>query len=161
MRIRRDKTNCIGCKKIQDESNSRMITCLYHGEEHIVLYNKCSDCENREKTKFKNRSRDAKARPRIKLLKIMGGKCVCCGHGDWWNLDISLKIKITPRTIMGDKLIRMLLKNPEQIKDYQVLCGGCNMSKKNKDKCNIDHSPEYHNSVKIPLILKETKSFWD
>lgn len=79
-------------------------------------------------------------RKKIELLKIMGGKCICCGNTEWWNLTLDHLIPIRRKNHERTGITTLLLKNPQMMKDFQILCYGCNNSKNSYEKCRLDHT---------------------
>ena len=111
----------------------------------------CADCNRKYHRKYFNehrekrntKTREDRKKLRLKVLNILGGKCVRCGIDDWRTLQID--------HIKGDgkqdknrrksrdsylKYILTLTEN-ERNKTYQVLCANCNQVKKweNKEGC--------------------------
>ncbi len=89
--------------------------------------------------KYKVWQRDNK----IELFNSMGGKCKCCGITEWWNLTVDHIKPIHQPFIKREntyKMVKRLLKNKGDRKDFQILCFGCNNSKNTNEKCGLDHS---------------------
>lgn len=84
--------------------------------------------------------RDWAYNKKIKLLRLMGGKCVCCGNIEFWNLTLDHIIPIRRKNHERSELTTYLLKNPDKMKEFQILCYGCNNSKNSYEKCRLDHS---------------------
>ena len=147
-------TTCNTCQKTMNIYNFYVMIQSYirkkTGEAVTIKYPRkpCKKCtlKNSKDWVGKNRKRSRKSQrmwsynKRIELLRIMGGKCTCCGVIDFWNLTLD---HIKPiRRKNGERFDNTitLLKNPEKQKDFQILCYGCNISKGAYDKCSIDHT---------------------
>lgn len=84
--------------------------------------------------------RDRIARIKKELLNIMGNKCICCGVSEWWNLTFNhIKPLKGKNRIYYEQLLIKLLKSPKERNKMQVMCFGCNNSKKTGEKCQINH----------------------
>lgn len=105
-----------------------------HKEERIKYYRKYEK-DNRER-----RAADALKYRRLAIHQL-GGKCACCGELSWWNLTIDhiepVSVRRRPRANIG-KYYRQVIEAPEGV--YQILCFGCNNSKRDRDRCTLDHS---------------------
>ena len=78
---------------------------------------------------------------RKEAIKLMGGKCMCCGITEWWNLTFDhIKPVFRHRRQINSAHYNKLIKDHEYREDFQLLCYGCNSSKNIKEKCTIDHS---------------------
>lgn len=132
---------CKKCEIEQPRSNFKEIVVII-GENKIISYNlTCFKCEELKILKYRKDYRDCSHRSRIKLIQIMGGKCICCGITEWWNLTIDHIIPVkTQKREDGKTLIRKLIKDSELRKDFQILCFGCNGSKNSYEKCQLDHN---------------------
>ncbi|WP_428323690.1 hypothetical protein [Nitrosopumilus sp.] len=129
---------CNKCKESKIIDEFRIINTKFAGFMPVPT---CIKCENESETKYKERYRLDTCKAKIKLLKIMGGKCVCCGLTQWWILTIDhIKPVKKDKRIDSRSLMFKLLKNPEMRKDFQVMCYGCNNSKNTGEKCNFDHN---------------------
>lgn len=105
--------------------------CIYRQSKKWVKNNK---------TRNNNSVRDWAYNKKIKLLRLMGGKCVCCGNIEFWNLTLDHIIPIRRKNHERSELTTYLLKNPDKMKEFQILCYGCNNSKNSYEKCRLDHS---------------------
>lgn len=70
-------------------------------------------------------------RQRIKVLRILGGKCRRCGNEDWRVLQINHKNgggheERSSRGMSGAALVRAIL-NGRKTDDLDVLCANCNV----------------------------------
>lgn len=83
---------------------------------------------------------------RIRIINKYGGKCACkgCGICDFEFLTID-HIKGNGGSEVGKGLrfntvtafYRYLDSEEPNLKDYQVLCSGCNFAKSDKDRCPL------------------------
>lgn len=93
--------------------------------------------ENRKRQSILGKER--KHRIKKEIITKLGGKCVCCGVSEWWNLTID-HIKPTRISKTGynsdwwQKLYFM-----KDLSSYQCLCFGCNSSKGVREKCTLNH----------------------
>lgn len=138
---------CYVCKKTWNIDNFYKIKTKYKDKVYECYRGICKICHSKETDKwrkknyeqYKNNYRTARHTMKIKLLKEMGGKCICCGCKDYWNLTYDhikpIKRKNRARTDMTQKLI----KNKELRKKFQILCYGCNLSKNVYEKCVLNH----------------------
>jgi len=145
--------SCNRCGKTLSLSNFYIMSSEYFSKKlkTVVKYTyprtPCKKCiKNDSKNWVKNHheqwlssSRKLKYKNKIKLLRIMGGKCVCCGNTEYWNLTMD---HIVPTRESGSNridLVPLLLDNPSMHSKFQILCYGCNNSKNSHESCKIDH----------------------
>ena len=79
---------------------------------------------------------------KIALVEILGGKCRCCGVTEWWNLNLDHIIPVSKtkqKRISAAVYYKNLLNGTLTLDNIQLLCSGCNGSKGNRKKCNLDH----------------------
>jgi hypothetical protein len=131
---------CKKCKENLDDFNFKEIT-INIGDKIIKQHKSiCILCEEETFKRYKKTYRDCSHRVRIKLINLMGGKCICCGVSEWWNLTFDHIIPIkTQKRENVTTFIRKLIKNPELRKDFQIMCFGCNGSKNIYEKCQLTH----------------------
>lgn len=147
-------TTCNTCQKTMSIDNFYVMTNNYirkkTGEAVTIKYPRkpCKKCtlKNSKVWVRKNKERSRKSQrmwsynKRIELLRMMGGKCKCCGSTEWWNLTLDHIIPLRRKNGERYDLTIGLIKNSEKRKKFQILCYGCNNSKNAYDKCSIDHT---------------------
>jgi len=78
--------------------------------------------------------RRANHRRRMKIIELLGGKCVRCGFIDWRALQIDHVNGNGQKDIRAQNSIlyykRVLRRILEGSKDYQLLCANCNWIKR-------------------------------
>lgn len=100
----------------------------------------CKECETYIINNYKRINRENKSKIRIKLIKLLGGRCSCCGLDKWWVLVVD-KIQYTKSSReTPHALYNKLIKNPDLIEEYQCLCYGCDKSKNIGGKCQLNHN---------------------
>lgn len=126
---------CGGCFK--EFPDSEFFGGVINGED--IYHLRCKTCRNIEYSGSWESISTQQAN-RIKLIQLMGGKCSCCGIDIWWVLEFDHKIPIrTSDREPISSVIKRLLRYPYQREEWQLLCSGCNISKGDRDKCNLPH----------------------
>lgn len=148
-------TQCRRCKKDFSEDNVRYIKVLGTS----VPLSHCKECEMDINENYKRYHRENRTKIRIKLIVMLGGKCVCCGEKNWWNIVID-KIKFESKYIRESPhdLYRKLKNNPKLLDEYQCMCWGCDKSKNDGEKCRINHS--LHIDMNRPKSNIKQDNFW-
>ncbi len=72
-------------------------------------------------------------------IELLGGKCVCCGVTEWWNLTIDHIDWRTKDKTKSITLYNRLLRGID-LQKFQILCFGCNSSKHRYTKCQIHNN---------------------
>lgn len=129
---------CKTCKKEKRIFEYRIIN-LNDGQ---YPYPHCKNCEKEYNERHKRWIRTSVINSKIRIYNEMGGKCVCCGINEWWNLTLD-RIIFNGETENSRALLYRLLKDKKARKDYQLLCMGCDSSKSRGEKCMLDHSLTY------------------
>jgi len=82
--------------------------------------------------KWRTRKTECRTQTRLKIIEILGGKCVRCGETDMRCLQVdhvngggNKERRNTGNN--NSKLYRRMLEHPE---DYQLLCANCNWKKR-------------------------------
>ncbi|NIU00413.1 MAG: hypothetical protein GWN01_05575 [Nitrosopumilaceae archaeon] len=108
------------------------------------IYNWSENNKNRKNI----RVRETKYTKRELAIKTLGGKCICCGVTEWWNLTfdhIDYKTKIKTEGNMN-RLYNKII-NGQEHKKYQILCFGCNSSKHKYTECRIHNKGDKNRKV--------------
>lgn len=127
-----------------------------------VVVKKCNECETKKNNKQAISNRTKKIKVRIKMLSLLGGKCVCCGESNWWNLttDHIKPIRSKKRTTLYGQF-NQFIQDPSSLNNFQCLCFGCNASKNDDDCCKLDHNLKITNVVKPKVVPNVNEHFWD
>ena len=83
-------------------------------------------------------------KPRLRVLKILGGKCVECGFDDWRALQIDhTKGGGTQDTKTNPIKPQHDIMAGRDIDEYQLLCANCNAIKRytHKEVVNDEYEP--------------------
>ena len=80
-------------------------------------------------------------RKRRKLLKILGGECVCCGSKKKLEFDHINGRSWEVTDIGSHRRICRYFKEAKKGK-IQILCHECNVSKGDGKRCTLDHEGE-------------------
>lgn len=86
--------------------------------------------DSKEKERAYLRRRYSKNR--VKILDILGGKCVNCGHSDYDVLQIDHIIPIkfpSGRRLSNMQMFFRILNGKLSPKELQILCANCHMKK--------------------------------
>jgi hypothetical protein len=148
---KKNREKCIASTKRWKENNLEKVKEIKRNdyEKHKEEYKKKSKLwrENNLKRymdwqkkyhhseKYLSRKRELTHILRLKILHLLGDKCVKCGFLDWRTLQIDHikghginEFKIFGR---GDKYNRHILEKIQSgSKDYQLLCANCNWIKR-------------------------------
>ena len=76
---------------------------------------------------------------RIKVLLLLGNKCICCGVTEWWNLQLDHIKPQTNNRMQSVTVYTKILKGELNKEDFQILCRGCNISKGTTNTCRLNH----------------------
>ena len=146
------------CKKCHEDLPLSCFRTPLGKKESINI---CYPCEESRTNNHKRYHRENKSKVRIKLINLLGDRCVCCGLDKWWILTVDRivysksDIRETPHA-----LYKKLVENPELLKEYQCLCLGCDKGKNTGGRCLIHH--DLHLRVTKPIIrLNTDEHFWD
>lgn len=119
---------------------------------NLAIYNlirsSCKKCNNKCTMKWQSKNRERVAirqrkayhNQKIKLLRLMGGKCICCGNTEYWNLTFDHIIPLRSFDRKRKDIAHELLKYPEKREGFQILCHGCNSSKYIFKICKMNHN---------------------
>lgn len=106
------------------------------------------------------------AETRIKVLRLYGGECACCGQPnmkylelDHSNNDGAKERKSLPASVRGTKFFSLLLKQFQKTgkrrKDLQVLCANCHKAKRYGGCVDTDHDSAFWHLHQINKLAKE------
>ena len=90
-----------------------------------------------QKTHDARRNKKRQTHLKKTMIRLLGGKCACCGLTEWWCLEAD---HIIPEKIKHMSLGKHYTKVIENLDKYQLLCSGCNRAKGNRPSCRLDHS---------------------
>ena len=79
-----------------------------------------------------------------KVIKVLGGSCVCCGLTSRHNLTVDhIEPIMGAKRLENWKLYILIRDNPvDALMEFQLLCFGCNASKNKYEKCSLNHEDD-------------------
>ena len=86
----------------------------------------------RNHSRSKESKRRQKLRRRQRAIHKLGGKCACCGEPRWTMLHIDHIHNdghLVPSSARNHYTQQQVIKDPEALSKYQILCANCNGSK--------------------------------
>jgi len=120
-------------------------TSLFCRKGHLKLGKNLAMLKNKRSCRICTYRRSVIRRSKIKIrvLKLLGGKCVCCGLNInfWWVLTVDHIKPKRSRSIYESTVsfYTDILKGKLNKDDFQVMCQGCNNSKNTGEKCGLSH----------------------
>jgi 5-methylcytosine-specific restriction endonuclease McrA len=119
---------------------------MTYTKEEKAAYQKKYNTHYRSNKKYKigKTAYDVKrlSERKIILVNLLGGKCVCCGVTEWWNLNFDHIIPVSTtkqKRLPAATYYKKLINGTLSLENLQILCSGCNGSKGNRKRCNLDH----------------------
>lgn len=88
-------------------------------------YGKCKSCQNKQKRALSKKLKK-------EAIRLLGGKCACCGIIDIDKLSIDHLYgggRKEVKNLQREGVFRKIIKNENRNDEYQCLCFNCNCSK--------------------------------
>lgn len=132
---------CNGCKELYTiernnrESSNEYKLKWYHNHKEEELERRADRREKEIKEFGETRFKKSTRKRRLKLIEVLGGKCVHCSFTDWRALQVDhpygYGLQDRKRFKNSYQFFNYVLKFPEE---YQLLCANCNWIKRYENK---------------------------